>query len=269
MKRVIELLARRLLIGAALWNALPAFAGSDAPNAGELITRVIEARQTAGYRVRARLVRTATGSDHRDIKQLLVKGRRDGEASKVLYQILWPRRSMGQTLVIEKSAGQSARSWIFTPPEQVTTLTQEHSGDPFFGSDLTIEDMAEEFWLWPAQEIAGEGTVDRRRCRILESRPSASTPTSYSLVRTWIAPDIALPLRIEKYGHEGQLIKRITMENIAKLKNHRWTAINVLVEPADGQTRTELEGSNADRDIDVPAEDFTVEKIKAALRPKP
>jgi hypothetical protein len=269
MKPAFTLFARHLLVGIALWNAPPAFAGSDTPNAEELIAKVVEARKTIGYRVRARLVRTTPGSEHRDIKQLLIKGRRDGGASKVLYQVLWPKPSMGETLVIEKTADQNIRSWVFTPPDRVTILTQERIGGPFFESDLTIEDMAEEFWHWPTQEIIGEETFGQHRCRILESRPSAGTATSYSLVRTWIAPDIALPLRIEKFGKDGQLIKRITAEKITKQKNNRWTAATVVVEPADGRTRTALEGRHADRDIEIPDEDFTIEKIKAALRPKP
>jgi len=230
---------------------------------------VVAARQTSGYRVRARLVRTTSGSEQRDVTQLLIKGRRKGDDSKVLYQILWPAPLRGQTVVIEKTAGRNVRTWMFTPPDQVVTLTPERMSSPFFGSDLTIEDLAEEFWHWPTQEIVGEDTVGQRRCKILESRPSADTATSYSMVRTWIAPEIALPLLIEEFGKDGNLIKHITAGRITERRNDYWTAANVIIEPADGRTRTVLEGSHADRDIEIPDEDFTVEQIKAALRPKP
>ena len=261
--------ARRLLVGIALWSVSPAFAAGDAPTAQELIARVVEARQTKGYRVRARLERATSGSEHPDVRQLLIKGKRNGGASKVLYQVLWPKRSMGETLVIEKTADRNTRCWVFTPPDGVVVLTQEGVCGPFFGSDLTIEDVAEDFWYWPTQKIVGEGTFDHQRCKILESRPAAGTATSYSLVRTWIDLEIALPLRIEKFGHDGQLIKRLTAERIMKQDNNRWTAGTVIVEPADGRTRTALEGKHADRDIEIPDEDFSVEGIKASLRPKP
>ena len=269
MKPALGSWARQLLAGVAIWGALPAIAGNDTSTAGELIAEVVGARQTTGYRVRARLVRTTAGTAQRDIRQLLIKGRRDGEASRVLYQILWPVALAGQTLVIEKNAGQTTRVWLFTPPNETVDLTQKQAGVPFFGSDLSVEDLAEEFWSWPTQEIVGEETVGQHRCRILESRPGAGTTTSYSHVKTWIAPDLSLPLRIEKFGQDGQLSKRITAERITKQKNDHWTAANFVVEPADGRTRTALEGSHADRDLEIPVGDFTVERIKEALRAKP
>ena len=269
MKPAFPRAARHLLVGIALWTAAPARAAGNASPARELIAQVVAARQTSGYRVRARLVRTAAGSDREDVTQLLIKGRRDGDASKVLYQVLWPKRSQGETLVIEKSAGRDPRCWIFTPPDRVTVLTPERTGDRFFGSDLTIEDVAEEFWTWPTQKIIGEETVDQHRCAVLESRPAAGAATSYALVRTWIASDIALPLRIEKFGPDRRLIKRLTAERVMEQGDRHWTAGTVIVEPADGRTRTVLEGKRADRDIEIPGEEFTVEGIKTALRPKP
>ena len=269
MRPVRRPLARCLLAGVTFWAAPSAFAGHDPAGARELIARVLAARQTSGYRVRARLVRTTPGAEQPDVKQLLIKGRREGDDSKVLYQILWPVPLAGQTVVIEKTAGRNVHAWMFTPPDRVAPLNPLGSGDAFFGSDLTIEDLAEEFWHWPAQEIVGEDTVGQRRCKILESRPSAETATSYSLVRTWIAPDIALPLLIEEFGKDGKLAKHITAARITQRRNDDWTAANVIIEPADGRTRTVLEGSHADRDIDIPDADFTLEQIKATLRPSP
>jgi Outer membrane lipoprotein-sorting protein len=269
MKSVARRLAHCILAGTLLGVAPAAFADNDPSGAGELIAQVVAARQTIGYKVRARLVRTTSGSGQRDVRQLLIKGRRKGDDSKVLYSILWPASSLGETVVIEKTAGQNSHAWRFVPPDRMATLTPEEVSGPFFGSDLSVEDLAEEFWHWPTQEIVGEDTVSHHRCKILESRPSAGTATSYSLVRTWIAPDISLPLRVEKFGPDGRLIKRITAEKITRRKNNYWTAANVIVEPADGRTRTVLEGSHADRDIEIPDEDFTVEQIKAGLHPQP
>jgi hypothetical protein len=269
MKPVLGTLARQLLAGVAIWSAVSAFAGGDPPTAGELIAKVVAARQTIGYRVRARLVRTTTATGQRETMQLLIKGRRDGEASKVLYQILWPAALAGQTLVIEKIAGRTSRIWLFTPPDKTADLTEAQAGEPFFGSDLSVEDLAEEFWSWPRQEIVGEETVGRNLCQVVDSHPDAGTKTGYLLVRTWIAADLSLPLRIEKFGKDGKFSKRITAEKITKQTNHRWTAANFIVEPADGRTRTALEGSHADRDLEIPAADFTIEKVKEGLRPKP
>src|SRR5204863_3947989 len=117
--------------------------------AEQLVAKVVEARKTSGFRIRAKLIHTTPGSETRDARQLLIKGRRDGEATKVLYQILWPTTVMGQTLVIEQSAQHKTTGFLFEPPNKVTALTPQLMTQPFFGSDLTIEDVAEDFWHWP------------------------------------------------------------------------------------------------------------------------
>jgi hypothetical protein len=261
-------LARLILTAAAFCAAGAASANSEPPGADALIAQVMAARRTTGYRVRARLIRTTSGSEQRDVKQLLIKGRQEGDNSKALYQILWPASLQGQTVVIEKTAGQNARAWMLTPPDRVATLAPNGPGGMFFGSDLTLEDVEEEYWHWPDQRIVGEETVGQRRCKILESRPPNGTASAYAVIRTWIAADISLPLRVEKFGRDGRLIKRISADKVARRKDNSWTAADVIVEPADGRTRTVLEGTRAERDIDVPDKDFTVEQIEALLHSK-
>ena len=81
------------------------------------------------------------------------------------------------------------------------------------------------------------------------------------MIKTWIAPELALPLRIEKYGKNRQLVRRITADRIMKV-NDRWTAANILVDLAGSSTHTVLEGSKSERDLDLPATEFTIEAIK-------
>jgi hypothetical protein len=234
--------------------------------ADQLIAKVVDARKTSGFRVRAKLIVTTAGSNKRDSKQILVKGRREGEATKVLYVALWPDKVKGHALVIEKSADHKTTGFLMEPPDKVTPLTPEMMKEAFLGSDLTIEDLSEDFWRWPSQKIVGEEIVDRKPCKIVESRPAPELVTSYSLVKTWISPETALPMRIHKFGKDGQPVKRLNVEKAIKQEGNRWTPATITVEPEAGGRRTMFDGSNSQRDIDVPAEDFTPEKIRALLK---
>jgi Outer membrane lipoprotein-sorting protein len=206
------------------------------------------------------LIVTTPDSDRKDVKQLLIKGRNDGKTHTTLYQILWPSELKGQSLLIEK-AGHSLSGFMFEPPSTVKKLSASLMAQPFFGSDLSIEDLAEDFWDWPSQKIVGQETIKDRVCQIVESRPPLDASTSYSLIKTWIAPELALPLRVEKYGSNRQLVRRITADRIMKM-NDRWTASTIIVDLAGASTRTILEGSKSERDLDLPAADFTLEGIK-------
>ena len=239
-----------------------AFFGAPAENssARQLVAKVVEANRTTGFRVRAKLVVTTANPEHRDVKQLLIKSRTEGRTTTMLYQVLWPAESKGQSLLIERK-GDSVTGFLFEPPGTVKKLSATLLAQPFFGSDLAIEDLAEDFWDWPSQKIVGEETIDKRLCTIVESRPPADAESSYLVVKTWIAPELALPLRIDKYGKNRRLIQRITADRIVKV-NDRWTAANIIVDPDGGNSRTVLEGSKSERDLDLPAAEFTLEAIK-------
>ncbi len=166
--------------------------------------------------------------------------------------------------MIEK-ADQVVSGFLFEPPDSLRKLTGGLMTQSFFGSDLAIEDLAEDFWDWPSQKIVGEETVKDRACKIVESRPAADASTSYSLVRTWIAPEIALPLRAEKYGKNRRLVRQIRAERIVKV-NNRWTAATIVVETEGAGTRTVLEGSKSDRDLNLSPAEFGVDAIKGEAR---
>ncbi len=248
------------LAGAFLLHPAAFFAAPADTSAAELVAKVVEANQTTGFRARAKLVVTTANPEHRDVKQLLIKSRTEGKTTTTLYQILWPAESKGQALLIEKRGG-SVSGFLFEPPGTVKKLSPALLTQPFFGSDLAIEDLVEDFWDWPSQKIAGEETIDKRLCTIVESRPPTDVASNYLVVKTWIAPELALPLRAEKYGKNRRLVRRITADRIVKV-NDRWRAANIIIEPEGGNSRTVLEGSKSERDLDLPAAEFTLEAIK-------
>jgi Outer membrane lipoprotein-sorting protein len=68
--------------------------------------------------------------------------------------------------------------------------------ESLFGSDLSYEDVIENFYAWEHQAIAGTEVVDRVSCLILESKPSQSDHSTYASVRSWVDPRRFVPLRV-------------------------------------------------------------------------
>jgi outer membrane lipoprotein-sorting protein len=246
-------------------------APSEDSAARQLIEAVLQASRTSGLRVRSKLI--VTTPDHREVKQLLIKSRSDGKNTDTLYQVLWPAEFRGQALLVKKKNGGSVSGFLFEPPNTVKKLSSSLLAQPFFGSDLLIEDLAEDFLEWSSQKVVGEEPLKDKMCQIVESRPAAGASTSYALVKTWISPQLALPLRVEKYGKGGRLIRRINAEGLMKIADH-WTASTIIVESDRVGSQTRLEGSKSDHDLSLPAADFTIEGIKrglegASLSPSP
>jgi outer membrane lipoprotein-sorting protein len=232
----------------------------EGSSARQLITPVLEANRTSGLRVRSKLIVTTSNPEHREVKQLLIKGRTDGKTTRTLYQILWPAHAKGQSLLIEKSE-HSVSGFLFEPPDAIKKLSSSLMAQPFFESDLSIEDLAEDFWDWPSQKIVGQERVKEKLCTIVESKPPEDASTSYTLVKTWIAPELALPLRIEKYGKNHRLVRRLSADRVMKVHD-RWTAATIIVDLSGSNSRTILEGSKSERDLDLPASELTIEAIK-------
>jgi len=237
-------------------------ATAEGPTAEQLIAKVEAAQRTSGFRTRAKLIKTTPGSKTPEVMQLVIKGRREGESIRMLYQILWPKEAMGRALVVETSADGKVSGFLFEPPDRQVPLTPKVMSQPLFGTDVTVEDVAEAYWRWPRQKLAGEEKVSGRQCTIIESRPGAGTATAYSLVKSWIAPDIALPIMVEKFGKDGALVKRFLAAKVVKQSPGSWAAAIMVVDSVGGRGRTTLEGTRSERDIEVPAEQFTPEALK-------
>ncbi len=63
----------------------------------------------------------------------------------MLYQILWPKEAMGRALVVETSAVGKVSGFLFEPPDIQVPLTPKVMSQPLFGTDVTVEDVAEAY----------------------------------------------------------------------------------------------------------------------------
>jgi hypothetical protein len=242
--------------------------GAPALTADQLIAKVVASRRTTGFRIRAKLIRSTPGSDaakDKDTRQLLIKGRREGEATKALYQILWPTQFAGDAILMEDSGDHRIKGFLYRK-ETVTPLTEQLLEGEFFGSDFHVEDMIEGFWYWPSHKSVGEETVDKRHCIIVEMRPGPDSVTEYSMVKAWVSPDILLAMKVQFYARDGKLLRVATTERVVK-QGSRWVAATLKIVPAGGRSQTVLEGTKAERDVQIPAADFTIEAIKQTLKP--
>jgi hypothetical protein len=226
------------------------------------------AKEERGFRIRATMTRTTPGSEIRDVRQLLIKGSREANRSIVLYRQLWPDVTKGLALVIEDSGSHRFKGFHHESG-RVTPLTDDMLGRRFFDSDLTLEDLAERFWYWPTRSLGGEEDVREYHTVVVNLRPDPSIPSTYSLVRKWVAPDLALGLRTELYGRNGSLAKTISLYRILKFED-RWVPGIVTVEPTDRRSRTVIEAVEGQRDTSVSRSEFTpaaVRKEWASLKP--
>lgn len=245
----------------ALASTLPAAETAAPMTASELAARLSALRQDGSSYVRLRL---EINGAKKETLQLQIKQRRTKGATEVVYQVLFPKERKGESVLLRKLGNRPATGSIFTPPGTVRPI--DDLKDSLLGSDLSFEDVVEDFFAWDQQTLVGTEDVDGVACQILESKPGQAERSTYTRVRTWIDARRLVPLRIEKYAG-SQLVRRIDTTRVVTDAGHPIPANLTVRSPRSG-TSSDLDGSRIKHDVPYTDRDFTPEGLKEVAIPR-
>lgn len=238
----------------------PSAHSADAPAA--LSAKDLAARLSAGMEdgnsfIRMRMEKGAP----KETLQLQIKQRRTNNSTEVVYQVLWPKERKGESVLLRKTGTRPASGALFTPPNTTRTLDAGDMKEPLFGSDLTYEDVVDNFFAWDQQTLVGTEEVDGVPCQILESKPGKGGRSSYGSVRSWIDLRRLVPLRVEKYSTANQLLRRIDTTRVVSVDG-RQTPANLTIRRPGQTSATTMDGSKLQRGVTYTDSDFTSDGIK-------
>jgi hypothetical protein len=257
------MLSLRTFFLAAALALMPAitFAADPAPvlTAAELANRLSALRQDGSSFVRLRM-EIKGGASGGEVLQLQIKQRRTKASADVLYQVLFPKERKGESVLLRKSGNRAGSGTVFTPTNNKVRALDDLK-EPLFGSDLTCEDVVDDFFSWDQQTIVGTETVDGAACQILESKPGKGERSSYGSVKSWIDSRRIVPLRVEKYSGSGKLVRRIDTTRVVSDAGHPIPA-NLSVRGPRADSVTELDGSKISHDVTYTDKDFSSEAVK-------
>jgi hypothetical protein len=252
---------RHALLGSTLLIS-SAFAQDAPPSAKDLAAQLSNNIQDGSSLVRLKMNVRQPNVGGKMVLQLQVKSQRTKESTDIVYQILWPKERKGESFLIRKSGSRAPTGAVFTLPDSLVTLTADKIDDGIFGSDLSYEDLVENFFAWTNQAIVGTETVNRVPCVILESKAGGGDRSGYSKVRSWIDTKRMVPLRVEKFSSAGKSVKRIDTTKVAKDDIGKSVAASFSIQRPGQDSITEIEGSNIKHDVSFTAADFTPEALR-------
>jgi hypothetical protein len=199
--------------------------------------------------------------------QLQIKERRSRTATDLVYQVLWPEERKGEAVLLHKADGSPPTGSLFIPPDKPRPLNASQMSDALFGSDLSYEDVIENFFGWADQTVVGSEVLNRVNCVILESRPDKGEPSRYSRIRSWIDPRRLVPLRVEKYLPSGQMARRIDTTRVVTDDKGRSIPGALTVRGLRENSLTDLDGSRIRHDVTYTDREFTPEGLTDPLAP--
>ncbi len=265
MALALSCLTLTLLRLGAAWHAIPTPTAPSENAAMRLVASVQENRQIKGMRGIAvlKMVDLASGAS-KSRRLAVTSALREGSLT-MLFVARATAHMPAAALLITHFSGRFASGCLISDPDTVLPLTPARLERPFLETDLMIGDLADDFLAWPSQQEIGREKILGRDCVIIESRPPAGERPAVALVRSWIAPALALPLQVEKYDAGGALTRRIAVERVARLDGRHWGAAVLSVRGANRQTRTEFKMVKADRHADVLPQEFSIDTILKSL----
>jgi hypothetical protein len=230
--------------------------------ANDLASRLSALRQNGATYVR---VRMEMKGPNKETLQLQVKERRTRSSSEVVYQVLYPKERKGESVLLRKIGNGLASGSVFVPPDTLRPI--DDLKEPLLGSDLSYEDVVDNFFGWDQQAIVGTEEVDGVNCQILQSKPGKDEHSIYGSVRSWIDVRRLVPLRIEKYDSSGKLLRRINTTRVVADTGHQIPA-HLAVDGARPGSLTLLDGSRIKYDVTYTDRDFSIEGLKEIATPR-
>ena len=258
------------IIGLYLALLLPSAAAADpapAPSAADLAARLSAWQQDGTSYTRLRMEITSPDAAKTAV-QIQVKARRTKAGSEAIYQVLWPKERKGEGVLIRKGRDGSSGGAAFVPPDNLRALDASQMGETLFGSDLSLEDLVENFFAWKNQAIVGTENLGGTHCYILESKAGKGDRSPFAVIRTWVDSRRFIPVRIEKYLGSGRVARRIDTANVVTDDIGRPIPSRATVRAAGRDSVTELDGSRIKHDITYPDTQFTPEALREVTIPR-
>jgi len=202
------------------------------------------------------------------VLQLQIKSRRTAKNTDLVYHLIWPRERKGESVLLRKTGTRAPAASLFVPPDTHRALTAAEMKQGLFGTNLSAEDVIENFFAWEHQTLAGTEVVDGVTCQILESRPGKGEWASCARVRSWIDLKRNVPLRVEKYLASGALGRRIDTTKVVKDDDGRHIPATLLVRRPGQDSTCEFQGTRSTRGVAYTDSDFTPEGLKNLAAPR-
>ncbi len=214
----------------------------------------------AGIQDGSSLLRLKLETPSKTVLQLQVKSRRTNAGTELVYQVLWPSERKGEGFLLTKSGNGATSGTQMILPNSLKKLSAADLKAGIFGSDLSYEDLAENFYAWGDQSIIGTEEVNGVSCQILQSKPGGS-PSPYSKVQSWIDLKRMVPLRVDKYFSSGKLGRRIMTTRVTRDDTGRQIPASLSIQGPGLGAPTLIEGSSSKHDVSFTDADFAPEAI--------
>ncbi|MEA3474858.1 MAG: outer membrane lipoprotein-sorting protein [Candidatus Cloacimonadota bacterium] len=151
--------------------------------------------------------------------------------------------------------------WLYLPAlKKVRRISGSSKNDYFMGTDFTYDDMGDRSVDEDNHKLLCEEKIDSIKCWVLESIPK-DKDYMYSKKIAWIRQDALIPVKVEFYDRQTNLLKVLKITDIRK-QNGFWTAFKMEMNNIQEKHKTILEIKEMHYDIGLKDNLFRVSSLE-------
>ncbi len=181
-----------------------------------------------------------------------------------LVKFLAPADVEGTALLARKEKGED-NMWLYLPAlGNVRKIASHMRNGSFMGTDFTYQDInmvgGEKYENDYTSELIGSEEINGDDCYLLDTVPT-NADIDYSHVKMWIRKADYMPIKLEFYDADGELLKVMTNSDIKDVDGHLTPSI-IEMKNVQENTRTVLELKNIKYDVKIPDNIFTTRYLE-------
>ena len=203
--------------------------GKDPISGTELAQRVYD-RDTGDDSVSQLIMELISKSGRKRVRGLTTYRKDYGSLRKQLIRFGSPADIEGTGFLSLEKEGGDTEQFLYLPALRRTRrIVSSQKDHRFVNTDFTFEDMERRPVEDSDHRIAGQKRIDGKDCWVLESRLRKKADSQYSMIKSWVAKKINVPLLARYYDKKGNLIKEyrvVKLENIQGI----WTEMEVVMD---------------------------------------
>jgi len=153
--------------------------------------------------------------------------------------------------------------WLFLPAlKKVKRISNSSKDNQFMGSDFTYEDMERRSPEKDKHRIIREEIFNGEDCWVMEVTPIEEE--QYSKKIGWISKEKEIPVKIEFYDEDGELLKILDIQKIENFSGY-WIVTKQLMKNIQKNHNTTIELSNLKINIGLQSSKFTQRAMQKGL----
>jgi len=186
-----------------------------------------------------------------------------GDLSKSMIRFLAPADVKGTGFLVWENADRDDDQFLYLPAlkQDPRRIASSEKSSRFMGTEFTYEDMENRKVEKDTHTYLRDEEVDGYQCHVVESVPKEGEESQYGKFISWVRPDIWIPIRIEFYDENMELLKILTVSEIEQIDGI-WTTIESTMDNVQEGRKTILRVGEVQYNLDIPDDYFTERYLK-------